>query len=146
MKNIIISLSEENSYVYDRLDPINGMLDADIKISQGRYSEAVEIFTERCLKSDLTKHYSWFNWRLAEAYRLNEQYEKSKGIVESVLSINPNDYILRSLLVQVYFNEGDYKSAKSELKRVKSLLSQSDSDLIFNASMRKIEEALEVLL
>ncbi|MCH7954494.1 MAG: tetratricopeptide repeat protein [Candidatus Marinimicrobia bacterium] len=146
MKNIIISLSEENSYVYDRLDPINGMLDADIKISQGRYSEAVEIFTERCLKSDLTKHSSWFNWRLAEAYRLNEQYEKSKGIVESVLSINPNDYILRSLLVQVYFNEGDYKSAKSELKRVKSLLSQSDSDLIFNASMRKIEEALEVLL
>ena len=146
MKEIIISLSEENSSVYDRLDPINGMLDADIKMSQGRYSEAVDIFISRCFTSDLTKNSTWLNWRLAEAYRLDEQYDNSKRIVESVLSINPNSYLLRSVLVQVYFDTGDYKSAKSELKKVKSLLSAADSDLIINASMRKIEEALGVLL
>ena len=146
MKEIIILLSEENSSAYDRLDPINGMLDADIKMSQGRYSEAVEIFNSRCFTSDRAKYSSWLNWRLAEAYRLDEQYENSKKIVESVLSINPNNYLLRSVLVQVYFDSGDYKSAKRELKKVKSLLSAADSDLFANASMRKIEEALEVLL
>jgi len=146
MKEIIISLSEENSSVFYRLDPINGMLDADIKMSQGRYSEAVEIFISRCFTSDLAKHNSWLNWRLAEAYRLDEQYENSKKIVKSILSINPNNYWLRSVLVQVYFDAGDYKSAKSELKKVKSLLSAADSDFFVNANMKKIEEALEVLL
>ena len=146
MKEIIISLSEENSSAFDRLDPINGMLDADIKMSQGRYSEAIEIFVSRCYTSDEAKNYSWLNWRLAEAYRLDEQYINSVKIAENVLSINPNSYLLRSVLVQVYFDTGDYKSAKSELKKVKSLLSAADSDLIVNASMRKIEEALEVLL
>ena len=32
MKEVIISLSEENEGVYDRLDPINASLEADIKI------------------------------------------------------------------------------------------------------------------
>ena len=146
MKEIIFSLTEENSSVYDRLDPINGMLDADIKMSQERYSEAIEIFNSRCFTSDQAKNSSWLNWRLAEAYRLDEEYEKSKKIAENILSVNPNNYFLRSVLVQVYFDEGDYKKAKIELKRVKSLLSEADSDLFVNASMRKIEEALEVLL
>ena len=146
MKDIIISLTEENSSVFKRLDPINAMLDADIKISQERYSEAVEIFISRCFTSDIAKHSSWLNWRLAEAYRLNQDYEKSKELAEKVLSVNPNNYFLRSLLVQVYFDEGDYKKAKIELKRVKSLLSEADLDLFLLAGMRKIEEALEVLL
>jgi len=146
MKEIIISLSEENNSAYDRLDPINGMLDADIMMSRGRYSEAIEIYISRCFTSDMAKNSSWLNWRLAEAYRLDEQYENSMKIVERVLSINPNSYLLRSVLVQVYFETGDYKSAKSELKKVKTVLSASDSDLFLNASMRKIEEALEVLL
>ena len=146
MREIIISLSEENEGVYDRLDPINASLEADIKMSLGRYSEAIEIFNTRCYISDLAQHSTWLNWRFAEAYRLNEQYDKSKEIVESVLSVNPNNYFLRSVLVQVYFDEGDFKNAKIELKKVKSLLSTADSDLFVNASMKKIEEALEVLL
>ena len=94
----------------------------------------------------MNKNSYWIKWRLEEAYRLDEKYDNSKRIVESVLSINPNSYLLRSVLVQVYFDTGDYKSAKSELKKVKLLLSAADSDLIVNASMKKIEEALGVLL
>ncbi len=146
MKELIISLSEENRGVYDRLDPINGMLDANIKMSQGKYSEAIEIFSTRCYISDMAKHSSWLNWRFAEAYRLDEQYEKSKEIVENVLSMNPNNYFLRSVLVQVYFDAGDHKNAKIELKKVNSLLSEADHDLVVSRTMRKIKEALEVLL
>ena len=146
MSKIIISLSEENEGVYDRLDPINATLEAEIKISQGRYSDAIEIFSTRCYISDQAKQSTWLNWRFAEAYRLDEQHEKSKEIVKSVLSINPNNYFLRSVLVQVYFDEGDYKNAKIELNKVNSLLSAADSDLSVISRMKKIEEALEILL
>lgn len=143
---VIEALAENNSSAKLRFQPIHGSLEAEILLTQKRYSEAVDVFESKCFISEGAKQSQWLNWRLAEAYRLGGEYEKSDNLVNDFLKINPNDFLLRSVMVQSYFDRGDYKRAKTELKKLKELLADADSDLTILSDMNNIEDALEVLL
>lgn len=143
---VIETLAENNSSAKLRFQPIEGALEAEIFISQKRYSEAVEVFESKCFISEGEKQSQWLNWRLAEAYRLGGEFENSDNLVNEYFKINPNDFLLRSVMVQSYFDRGDYKRAKTELKKIKELLAGADSDLSILSDMNNIEDALEVLL
>ncbi|MCH7495043.1 MAG: tetratricopeptide repeat protein [Candidatus Marinimicrobia bacterium] len=146
MNELIIELAAENPNARERLVSIQGMLEAEVMLSLGKYSEAVDIYLTKCFNIDMANHSVWLNWRFAEAYRLNEDYENSEKIVENVLGINPNNFILRSVLVQALFDRGEYKKAKAELKKFNELIRDADDDIRIIAKMNKIAEALEVLL
>ena len=143
---VIEALAENNPSAKLRFQPIQGSLEAEILLTQKRYSEAVDIFESKCFISEGAKQSQWLNWRLAEAYRLGGEYEKSDNLVNEYFKINPNDFLLRSVMVQSYFDRGDYKRAKTELKKLKKLLAGADSDLSILSDMNNIEDALEVLL
>ena len=142
----INTLAENNSSAMHRFRPIQGFLEAEILISQKRYSEAIDVFKTKCFISEEVKQSQWLNWRLAEAYRLEGEFEKSENLVNDYLKINPNNFLLRSVMVQAHFDKGDYKKAKNELKKLKKLLAGADSALSIISNMNNIEEALEVLL
>ncbi|MCH7619592.1 MAG: tetratricopeptide repeat protein [Candidatus Marinimicrobia bacterium] len=146
MNELIIELAAENPNARVRLVSIQGMLEAEVMLSMGKYSEAVDIYLTKCFNTDMANHSVWLNWRFAEAYRLNEDYENSEKIIENVLGINPNNFILRSVLVQALFDRGEYKKAKAELRKFNELIRDADDDIRIIAKMNEIAEALEVLL
>jgi len=143
---VVEALAENNSSAKLRFQPIQGALEAEILIYQKRYPEAVEVFETRCFISEGEKQSQWLNWRLAEAYRLGGEFENSDNLVNEFLKINPNSFLLMSVKLQAYFDRGDYKKAKIELKKLKVLLADADSDLSILSDMNNIEDALEVLL
>ena len=143
---IIEALAGNNSSAKLRFQPIQGFLEAEILVYQKRYSEAINIFENKCLVSEETRNHQWLNWRLAEAYRLGGEYEKSEQLINDFLKQSSNNFLLRSVMVQSYFDRGDYKRAKTELKKIKELLAGADSDLSILSDMNNIEDALEVLL
>jgi len=144
--NVINVLTENNSSAKMRFQPIHGFLEAEILIHQKKYPEAINVFETKCFISESAKQSQWLNWGLAEAYRLDGEYENSEKLVNEYLKINPNNYLLRSVMVQAYFDKGDYKKAKVELKKIKELLADADSNLSIISNMNNIEDALEVLL
>ena len=146
MNKLIIKLTMDNPNARERLMSIEGMLEAEVMLSMGKYSEAVEIYKTKCYTTEMAGHSTWLNWRFAEANRLNEDYENAEKIVEGVLAINPNNFILRSVLVQALFDRGEYKKARAELKKFNELVKDADDDISIIANMNKIAEALEVLL
>jgi len=146
MNKLITELTMENPNARERLESIQGMLEAEVMLSMGKYSEAVEIYKTKCFNTEMADHSTWLNWRFAEANRLNEDYESAEKIIEGVLAVNPNNFILRSVLVQALFDRGEYKKARAELKKFNELVKDADDDISIIANMNKIAEALEVLL
>ena len=146
LSNAINTLAEINTDAKRRYQPIQGFLEAEILMHQKKYPEAIDVFVSKCFISEQAKEHPWLNWKLAEAYRLDGEYEKSEDLVVEFLKHNPNNFLVRSVLVQAFFDKGDYKKADLELKKIKEILAGADSDLSIISNMNNIEDALEVLL
>lgn len=110
--------ASESHYQLDTIGPLGWIDEAEIKISNGMYLDAIDLLLKHNEAHDETNYASYL---LGATYYLAEDYDKSVTMLQTIMSDSMFIYDCSLMLGSIYTKIGQFEKANSFLTRAEEL-------------------------